>query len=76
MGKGVHIQELPGLGTRYDVDLRSGGERVSIVVSRDGKRHLYVFTSGGTDDPAAVVEMTEDQARKVGAVLAGTFFVD
>jgi TrkA domain protein len=76
MGKGVHIQELPGLGTRYDVDIRAGGERVSIVVSRDGKRHLYVFTSGGSDEPAAVIEMTEDQARKVGAVLAGTFFVD
>ncbi len=76
MGKGVHIQELPGLGTRYDVDLRSGGgERVSIVVGRDGKRHLYVFTSKG-DEPAAVLELTEEQARKVGAVLAGTFFVD
>ena len=75
MGKGVHIQELPGLGTRYDVDLGSASSRVSIVVSRDGKRHLYVFTSRG-DDPAAVIELTEEQARKVGAVLAGTFFVD
>jgi TrkA domain protein len=75
MGKGVHIQELPGLGTRYDVDLHNGGQRVSIVVSRDGKRHLYVFTSGG-DEPSAVVELSEEQARKVGAVLAGTFFVD
>ncbi|MBU2666562.1 potassium transporter TrkA [Actinoplanes bogorensis] len=76
MGKGVHIQELPGLGTRYDVDLRSSnGERVSIVVSRDGKRHLYVFTSRG-DEPTAVVELTEEQARKIGAVLAGTFFTD
>lgn len=75
MGKGVHIQELPGLGTRYDVDLGSAANRVSIVVSRDGKRHLYVFTTRG-DDPAAVIELTEEQARKVGAVLAGTFFVD
>jgi K+/H+ antiporter YhaU regulatory subunit KhtT len=76
MGKGVRIQELPGLGTRYDVDLHSSnGERVSIVVSRDGKRHLYVFTAVG-DEPAAVLELTEEQARKVGAVLAGTFFSD
>jgi TrkA domain protein len=74
MGKGVHIQELPGVGTRYDVDLRSASERVSIVVSRDGKRYLYVFTSAG-DEPTAVLELTEEQARKVGAVLAGTFFV-
>jgi TrkA domain protein len=75
MGKGVHIQELPGVGTRYDVDLRSASERVSIVVARDGRRHLYVFTDRG-DDPTAVIELTEEQARKVGAVLAGTFFVD
>ncbi|WP_250033473.1 potassium transporter TrkA [Paractinoplanes maris] len=75
MGKGVRIQELPGLGTRYDVDLHSGSDRVSIVVGRDGKRHLYVFTTAG-DDPAAVIELTEEQARKVGAVLSGTFFVD
>ncbi|MCY1142119.1 potassium transporter TrkA [Actinoplanes sp. Pm04-4] len=75
MGKGVRIQELPGLGTRYDVDLHSGSDRVSIVVGRDGKRHLYVFTTAG-DEPTAVIELTEEQARKVGAVLAGTFFVD
>ncbi len=75
MGKGVHIQELPGLGTRYDVDLQSGGPRVSIVVARDGKRHMYVFTSRD-DEPAAVIELSEEQARKVGAVLSGTFFVD
>ena len=75
MGKGVHIQELPGVGTRYDVDLHNGGQRLSIVVSRDGKRHLYVFTKSG-DDPAAVVELSEDQARKVGAVFSGTFFTD
>ncbi|MCO8273062.1 potassium transporter TrkA [Actinoplanes sp. TRM 88003] len=75
MGKGVRIQELPGLGTRYDVDLHSGSDRVSIVVGRDGKRHLYVFTQAG-DEPAAVIELTEDQARKVGAVLSGTFFTD
>ncbi|MBB2942818.1 TrkA domain protein [Actinoplanes lutulentus] len=75
MGKGVHIQELPGVGTRYDIALGGGGQRVSIVVSRDGKRHLYVFENSG-DEPGAVLELTEEQARKVGAVLAGTFFTD
>ncbi|WP_430780066.1 potassium transporter TrkA [Actinoplanes sp. G11-F43] len=75
MGKGIHIQELPGVGTRYDVALGGGGRRVSIVVSRDGKRHLYVFEDAG-DEPDAVVELTEEQARKVGAVLSGTYFTD
>ncbi|AVT33195.1 potassium transporter TrkA [Plantactinospora sp. BC1] len=73
MGQGVHVQELPGIGKRYDIDLGHGGTRVSVVVRRDGTRDLYVFTSR-SDEPTAVVELTEEQSRKVGAVLGGTFF--
>lgn len=73
MGQGVHMQELPGVGKRYDVDLGSPSQRVSVVVRRDGIRDLYVFTSR-SDEPTAVLELTEEQARKVGALLAGTFF--
>ncbi|WP_326552658.1 potassium transporter TrkA [Micromonospora sp. NBC_01813] len=67
------MQELPGVGKRYDVDLGSPSQRVSVVVRRDGIRDLYVFTSR-SDEPTAVLELTEEQARKVGALLAGTFF--
>ena len=73
MGQGVHMQELPGIGKRYDVDLGRGADRVSVVVRRDGTRDLYVFTSR-SDDPTAVIELSEEQARKLGAVLSGTFF--
>lgn len=74
MGQGVHMQELPGIGKRYDVDLGRRDQRVSVVVRRDGTRDLYVFTDGSSDEPTAVLELTEEQARKVGAVLSGTFF--
>jgi TrkA domain protein len=73
MGQDVHVQDLPGIGRRYDIDLGHSGERVSVVVRRDGTRDLYVFTTRSAD-PTAVVELTDEQARKVGAVLAGTFF--
>ncbi|MGI5214446.1 potassium transporter TrkA [Plantactinospora sp. CA-290183] len=73
MGQGVHVQELPGIGKRYDIDLGHGGDRISVVVRRDGTRDLYVFTTR-SDDPTAVIELTEEQSRKVGAVLSGTFF--
>jgi K+/H+ antiporter YhaU regulatory subunit KhtT len=73
MGQGVHMQELPGIGKRYDIDLGRGGDRVSVVVRRDGTRDLYVFTTR-SEDPTAVIELTDEQARKVGAVLSGTFF--
>ncbi|MDG4832633.1 potassium transporter TrkA [Solwaraspora sp. WMMD1047] len=73
MGQGVHMQELPGIGKRYDIDLGRGGDRVSVVVRRDGTRDLYVFTTR-SEDPTAVIELSEEQARKVSAVLSGTFF--
>ncbi|MBY8873755.1 potassium transporter TrkA [Micromonospora sp. PLK6-60] len=75
MGKGIFVQELPGIGKRYDVDLGGHTQRISIVARRDGTRDLYVFAAGA-DDPVAVIEMSEEQARKVGALLAGIYFSD
>ena len=73
MGKGVSVQELPGIGKRYDIDLGRPDQRISVVVRSGGMRDLYVFASSSAD-PTAVIELTEEQARKVGAVLAQTFF--
>ncbi|MFD7511207.1 potassium transporter TrkA [Streptomyces sp. NPDC059853] len=73
MGQGVHVTDLPGVGKRYDIDLEREDERVSVVIRSGGVRDLYVFTSGSAD-PTAVLELTEEQARKVGAVLSATFF--
>jgi K+/H+ antiporter YhaU regulatory subunit KhtT len=73
MGKGVHVQALPGIGKRYDIDLERADQRVSVVVRSGGLRDLYVFASASAD-PTAVLELTEEQARKLGAVLAQTFF--
>lgn len=73
MGHGVHVQELPGIGRRYDLDLGRTTDRVSVVVRNDRTRDLYVF-GGRTDEPSAVIELTEEQAQKLGALLGGTFF--
>lgn len=73
MGQGVHVQELPGIGKRYDIDLGSAEARISVVVRSGGIRDLYVFTQPG-DEPSAVLELSEEQARKVAAVLSETFF--
>lgn len=73
MGQGVHVQELPGIGKRYDVDLGRSDQRISVVVRAGGVRDLYVFASSSSE-PTAVIELNEEQARKVGAVLSATFF--
>lgn len=75
MGHGVHAQDLPGIGRRYDLDLGRSSERISVVVRNDRTRDLYVFADGG-GEPAVAVELSEEQARKLGALLAGTFFED
>jgi K+/H+ antiporter YhaU regulatory subunit KhtT len=73
MGHGVHVQELPGIGRRYDLHLEGSPQRVSVVWHKNAARDLYVFT-GRDDEPSAVIELTEEQARKLGALLGGTFF--
>ncbi|MEV1008744.1 potassium transporter TrkA [Streptomyces sp. NPDC049881] len=75
MGKGVHVQELPGVGKRYDIDLGRPDQRISVVIRSGGVRDLYVFASESAD-PTAVIELAEEQARKVAAVLSATFFED
>lgn len=73
MGHGVQVQDLPGIGKRYDLDLGRADERISVVVRNNGTRDLYVFTSR-SEEPTAVIELAEEQGRKLGALLGGTFF--
>ncbi|MEU1280855.1 potassium transporter TrkA [Streptomyces sp. NPDC005805] len=75
MGHGVHVQELPGVGKRYDIDLGRADQRISVVVRSGNVRDLYVFTDRSSD-PAAVIELSDEQARKVGAVLSSTYYED
>ncbi|TDC27036.1 potassium transporter TrkA [Streptomyces sp. 8K308] len=73
MGKDVHVQDLPGVGKRYDIDLGRPDQRISVIIRSGGVRDLYVFATASAD-PTAVIELTEEQARKVSAVLSATFF--
>jgi TrkA domain protein len=75
MGLHVKVQELPRIGTRYDLAGARVPQRVSVVVHKDGHRELYAFEAAGTD-PTAVIELTEDQARLLAAVLNGSYVVD
>jgi TrkA domain protein len=75
MSEHVQVQELPGIGWRYDIGCARSGERVSVVVHKNGHRELYAFESGA-QDPTAVIDLTDEQARVLGAVLNGTYFSD
>lgn len=70
----IHVEELFGIGKRYDIRC-SRGQRVSVVVHKDGVRDFYAFESED-DEPTAIIRMEENEARKVGAILSGTYFSD
>lgn len=68
----VEVQELFGIGKRYDVGC-SYGQRVVVVIRKDGGRELYSFEHGGSDEPTSVIKLSDAQARKLGAILSGAF---
>jgi TrkA domain protein len=75
---GVDVQELPGIGRRYEV-LGERGGRVAVVLHHTGRRDVYAFERPRGDDdedgdPDAVIELSDPQARKLGAILGGAYF--
>jgi TrkA domain protein len=71
MSDQIREQELPGIGRRYSVQAE-GGE-LSVVIHHSGRRDVYLGDGTGRPPPA-VVSLSDDQARRLGAVLAGAYF--
>ena len=68
----IRVVELFGIGKRYDIR-GSGRQRISVVVHKDGVREIYAFVAEA-DEPSAIIRLDEGEARKVGAILTGTYF--
>jgi len=68
-----HIDEydLPGIGRRFELSDASGN-RVSVVVHHSGRRDLYA--AGRKGAVASTLSFTDDQARRLAAVLGGVYF--
>lgn len=65
---------LPGVGRKYTITVQSG-DRIVIVVHHSGKRELQYFEAGGEgDEPAMALDLTDEEARELGAILAGVLF--
>ena len=69
MTSNVFEQDLPGIGRSYTFT-GDGGTRVMVVMHHSGRRDVYVLPTGH-DRAAAIVTLTDDQARRLGAVLSG-----
>lgn len=68
----ISEEDLPGIGRRYEI-IASRGQRVVLIIHHSGRRDLYIMERS-REDPACVVELTDDQARRIGAILGGAFF--
>lgn len=66
---GIDVREatLPGIGKKYVMSLRAGGNLV-VVVRPDGERHVYHFLEHD-DRPTDAVTLDEDEAQQVANLL-------
>lgn len=63
---------LPGVGTKFSFET-DHGSRVTVIQHVDGTREIYVFARADDDEPGAVLQLEDDEARQLGAVLGGAY---
>ena len=65
------VEDLPGIGRSYQMTGSNGG-RITVVIHHSGRRVVYGLNADS--DQASAVELSDHQARKLGAILGGAFF--
>jgi TrkA domain protein len=63
---------LPGVGVKYSLATAHGG-RITVILHNEGLREIYYFRHTGDEDPTAVIQLEDDEARHLGAVIAGAY---
>lgn len=63
---------LPGVGVKYAFRTAQGG-RLSVIMHNDGQREIYYYRRAHDDEPSAVIELHDDEARQLGAVIGGAY---
>jgi TrkA domain protein len=64
---------LPGVGVKYTLICRGRGQRLAVILHNDGTREIYVFERPTDEEPSSVVQLEDDEARQLGAVLGGAY---
>jgi TrkA domain protein len=44
-----------------------------VILHNDGQREIYYYVHDGDDEPRAVIELHDDEARQLGAVVGGAY---
>ncbi|ADU96386.1 cation:proton antiporter regulatory subunit [Thermovibrio ammonificans] len=64
--------ELPGIGKKYSMKTENG-DTIVVVIHYTGKREIYYFEED-SEEPTAVIELTDEEARTLGTILVGALF--
>ncbi|QKJ20857.1 cation:proton antiporter regulatory subunit [Microbacterium hominis] len=69
----VHVEraDLPGIGTRHDLETEAG-RRLSVVTFRDGGRELAIADEDDPDRAVETVALTDEEATALSEVLGGS----
>ena len=63
---------LPGVGVKYTLRTAHGG-KLAVILHVDGQREIYYYEQASDDEPTAVIELHDDEARQLGAVIGGAY---
>ena len=75
----IEESDLPGIGKRFSLSTTRGGT-LTLILHHDGRRDVYYDAegergaAGGGDEGPFVFSLTDEEARKVGGILGGTYF--
>jgi TrkA domain protein len=63
---------LPGVGVKYTW-LTAHGGRLTVILHNEGLREVYWFRHADDEEPQAVIQLEDDEARQLGAVIGGAY---
>lgn len=65
--------DLPGVGKKFTLATIEG-ETVTVIVHTSGRRDVYFSADEDGDEEPAMFKLTDEEARRLSAVLGDTFY--
>jgi TrkA domain protein len=72
MASELRETRLPGVGVKYSCVIAHGG-RLAVILHNEGLREIYFYRHADDEEPTAVIQLEDDEARQIGAVIAGAY---
>jgi TrkA domain protein len=72
MASELRETRLPGVGVKYSCMTAHGG-RLAVILHNEGLREIYYYRHANAEEPTAVIQLEDDEARQIGAVIGGAY---